>query len=326
MIFEPLAPWLLLAALLADAILGDPDWLWRRMPHPIVLMGRLISRLDCLLNRSNWPFAARRIAGIVALLLLLGATVASGWGMRLLLRDSFLGQILEVVIVAIMLAQRSLYDHVARVKEAFRDGGLPAARQAVSRIVGRDPQALDEAGVCRAAIETTAENFSDGIVAPAFWYLIAGLPGLLAYKAVNTADSMIGHRSDRYLAFGWAAARLDDVLNFVPARLSGALLAVSARSVNGNTTEAFRAMLRDSAKHRSVNGGWPEAAMGGALGAALAGPRVYASGRVDDAWMNAAGRKTARPADIGLALRLLIAGSLAHAIIVVLVGTIAYFI
>jgi adenosylcobinamide-phosphate synthase len=194
---------------------------------------------------------------------------------------------------------------------------------AVSRIVGRDPEALDEAGVCRAAIESTAENFSDGIVAPAFWYLIAGLPGILAYKAVNTADSMIGHRSDRYRAFGWAAARLDDLLNYIPARISGALLTAAAPAVGGSAKGALNAMLRDARKHRSANAGWPEAAMAGALGLALAGPRIYASGRVEDAWMNASGRPNAKPSDIASALRLLVATCLAHAFLVAVVGLIA---
>ena len=323
MILEPFAPWLLLAGLFADALIGDPHWLWRRMPHPVVVMGRLIGFLDGHLNRESWSFAARRVAGSVALLLLLGAAITAGSTLHLLLRDSLLGQFLEVLIVAVLLAQRSLYEHVARVKQAFDFGGLPAARLAISKIVGRDPQVLDEAGVCRAAIETTAENFSDGIVAPAFWYLTAGLPGILAYKAVNTADSMIGHRSDRYLAFGWAAARFDDLLNYIPARLSGVLLAISAPTVGGSTKGALKAMLRDASKHKSVNAGWPEAAVAGALGLALAGPRVYASGRVEDPWMNATGRQDAKPSDIASALRLLVAGSLAHATLVALVGLIA---
>lgn len=323
MIFEPLAPWLLVAALFADALIGDPPWLWRRIPHPVVIMGRLIDRLDNLLNRASWAFAVRRVAGIVALLILLSAAIGLGSMIQLLLSDSHLGKFAEVLIVAVLLAQRSLYEHVACVKQAFDDGGLPAARLAVAKIVGRNPQALDEAGVCRAAIETTAENFSDGIVAPAFWYLIAGLPGILAYKAVNTADSMIGHRSARYLAFGWAAARLDDLLNYIPARLSGVLLAGAAPAVGGNAKDALRAMLRDARKHRSVNAGWPEAAMAGALGLALAGPRVYAGGRVEDAWMNASGRPNAKPSDIASALRLLVATCLAHALLVAVVGLIA---
>jgi adenosylcobinamide-phosphate synthase len=323
MILEPFAPWLLLVALFADAFIGDPPWLWQRIPHPVVIMGRLIGFLDNNLNRETWSFATRRVAGIIALLIVMGAAAGVGMVLRLLLHDSSLGKFAEVLIVTVLLAQRSLYEHVDCVKQAFDDGGLPAARMAVSRIVGRDPEALDEAGVCRAAIESTAENFSDGIVAPAFWYLIAGLPGILAYKAVNTADSMIGHRSARYLAFGWAAARLDDLLNYIPARLSGVLLAGAAPAVGGNAKDALRAMLRDARKHRSVNAGWPEAAMAGALGLALAGPRVYAGGRVEDAWMNASGRPNAKPSDIASALRLLVATCLAHALLVAVVGLIA---
>ena len=323
MILEPFAPWLLLLALFADAFIGDPPWLWQRIPHPVVIMGRLIGFLDNNLNRKTWSFATRRVAGIIALLIVMGAAAGVGMVLRLLLHDSSLGKFAEVLIVTVLLAQRSLYEHVDCVKQAFDDGGLPAARVAVSRIVGRDPEALDGAGVCRAAIETTAENFSDGIVAPAFWYLFAGLPGILAYKAVNTADSMIGHRSERYRAFGWAAARLDDLLNYVPARISGFLLAAAAPAVGGSAKGALNAMLRDARKHRSANAGWPEAAMAGALGLALAGPRIYASGRVEDAWMNASGRPNAKPSDIASALRLFVAGCLAHAFLVAVVGLIA---
>jgi adenosylcobinamide-phosphate synthase len=323
MILEPFAPWLLLVALFADAFIGDPPWLWQRIPHPVVIMGRLIGFLDNNLNRETWSFATRRVAGIIALLIVMGAAAGVGMVLRLLLHDSSLGKFAEVLIVTVLLAQRSLYEHVDCVKQAFDDGGLPAARMAVSRIVGRDPEALDEAGVCRAAIESTAENFSDGIVAPAFWYLIAGLPGILAYKAVNTADSMIGHRSERYRAFGWAAARLDDLLNYAPARISAFLLAAAAPAVGGSAKGALNAMLRDASKHKSINAGWPEAAMAGALGLALAGPRIYASGRVEDAWMNAFGRQGAKPSDIASALRLLVAACLAHALLVAVVGLIA---
>jgi len=323
MILEPFAPWLLLVALFADALIGDPPWLWRRIPHPVVVMGRLIGFLDNNLNRKTWPFATRRVAGIIALLVVVSAGAGLGVVLQLLLSDSIPGKFAELLIVTVLLAQRSLYEHVAGVKQAFDHGGLPAARMAVSRIVGRDPEALDEAGVCRAAIESTAENFSDGIVAPAFWYLFAGLPGILAYKAVNTADSMIGHRSERYRAFGWAAARFDDLLNYIPARISGVLLTAAAPAVGGNAKGTLRAMLCDARKHRSVNAGWPEAAMAGALGLALAGPRVYAGGRVEDAWMNASGRPNAKPSDIASALRLLVATCLAHALLVAVVGLIA---
>jgi adenosylcobinamide-phosphate synthase len=222
----------------------------------------------------------------------------------------------EIVLAAMLLAQRSLFDHVRRVRDAFRDGGLPSARQAVSMIVGRNPDTLDEAGVCRAAIETTAESFSDGVTAPAIWYLIAGLPAIVIFKALNTADSQIGHRTSRHEAFGWAAARLDDGLNIVPARLSGLILVVAAMLTGADARGAWRAMWRDAGRHRSPNAGWSEAAMGGALGLALAGPRQYASGLVEDVWMNAGCSPDARPGDIARALRLFAAACAVQIVII----------
>ena len=302
----PAGPALLLpVALLLDAALGDPDWLWRRAPHPVVLMGRLLGWLDRKLNRGT--DRAKRLGGIAALLLLIAATAAAAASLQWLCARHPLGFAVETLAVSILIAQRSLYDHVRRVYSAFADGDLAAAREAVSKVVGRDPNALDTSGVCRAAIETTAENFSDGVVAPAFWYLVGGLPGIAIYKAVNTADSMIGHRSTRYRAFGWASARLDDVLNFVPARLSGVLTVLAAPFVGGSIGGAWRVMLRDAHLHRSPNAGWPEAATAGALGIAIAGPRVYASGPVYDPYLNDEGRKDLRPKDIADSLRLFVA-------------------
>lgn len=308
MILQPDAAQLLLMALILDAIVGDPDWLWRRVPHPVVMIGAVISALDRRLNDPNASFGVRRLQGVLSVLCLCGLAAAVGWFLHRLALMLPYGWTLEVVIAAVLLAQRSLSDHVGRVAAGFQKGGLSAARQAVSMIVGRDPQALDEAGVCRAAIETTAENFSDGVVAPAFWFAVAGLPGMLVYKAINTADSMIGHRSERYLAFGWAAARLDDVLNLLPARLAGLLFVLVAPLVGGSMAGAWRAMRRDAMRHRSPNAGWPESAMGGAFGLALAGPRRYGGVIVDDAWMNDGGRTDAAPGDIGRGLRLLWAG------------------
>ena len=297
MIFADNTALILLAALALDAVFGDPDWLWRRAPHPVVLIGRLIGWLDRQFNQGT-DATFNRIVGAVSLLFV--TLTAAGIGILIHrlggIHPAFLA--VEIVAVAVLLAQRSLYDHVRAVFDAFNAGGLPAARQAVSLIVGRDPDALDEAGVSRAAIETTAENFSDGVVAPALYYLIFGLPGILAYKAVNTADSMIGHRTPRHEAFGWAAARLDDLLNLMPARLSGLLVVVGAALTGSNARAAWDAMKRDAKNHRSPNAGWPEAAMAGALGVALAGPRLYASGPVEDAWMNEGGRRDAQPADI----------------------------
>ena len=229
------------------------------------------------------------------------------------LRQIAFGNVLIGLMASTLIAQRSLYQHVARVRSAFADGGLAEARRAVSMIVGRDPDQLDEAGVCRAAIESCAENFSDGVVAPVFWLALLGLPGLIAYKAINTANSMIGHRSPRYESFGWAAARLDDLVNLIPARLSGLLVAAVAPVAGGTTATALKVMWRDAAKHRSPNAGWPESAMAGALGLALAGPRRYGERIVDDVFLNAEARKDAMPDDIGRALDLLVAACLLQA-------------
>jgi adenosylcobinamide-phosphate synthase len=288
---------ILLLALIADAFFGDPQELWERIPHPVVLMGRLIGFLDRRMNRTqNRPEGVRAIAILV---IVAGAT---GLAIHLLARAHPMGFVLEGTVVTVLLAQRSLYDHVNAVAMAFREGGLDAARYAVSQIVGRDPAKLDEAGICRAAIETTAENFSDGVVAPAFWYLVGGLPGMMIYKAVNTADSMIGHRTPRHEQFGWAAARLDDWMNHVPARISAGLIWVAALLPGFDRRSAVRAVREDAARHRSPNAGWPEAAMAGALGLALAGPRYYETGKVMDAWMNKQGNRRACRADIRSAL------------------------
>src|SRR5690606_13888364 len=203
------------------------------------------------------------------------------------------------------LAQRSLAEHVEAVAEALETGGLEAGRAAVSRIVGRDPARLDEAGVSRAAIESLAENFSDGVVAPAFWMAVAGLPGAAVYKAANTADSMIGHRTKRHGAFGWAAARFDDLINLPASRLTALLVVCAACTLQGaSPRRAMRAVWRDAGRHRSPNAGWPEAAMAGALGLALAGPRVYGGVAVEDAIMGEGGRREASSADIRRALQL----------------------
>jgi adenosylcobinamide-phosphate synthase len=292
------------AALALDALIGDPDWVWRRFPHPVVLLGELVNLLNRGLNRESWSAEQRKIAGVVAILVLVAAAAIVGLLLELVLRAVPGGNLLRALIASVLIAQRSLYQHVDQVRSAFAEGGLSAAREAVSMVVGRDPERLDQAGVCRAAIESCAENFSDGVVAPALWLALLGLPGLIAYKAINTADSMIGHRSDRYEAFGWAAARLDDLVNFVPARLAGLLLAIVAPVTGGSIAAALLVMRRDAPSHRSPNAGWPESATAGALGLALAGPRHYAEGMVDDPFLNAEGRAEATPDDIGRTLDL----------------------
>ncbi|MBN8976626.1 MAG: cobalamin biosynthesis protein [Rhizobiales bacterium] len=293
-----------LVALAADAVIGDPDWLWRRLAHPVAIVGRAIAALDRVLNREAWSSARRKFFGIVAILLLAIGAIFAGYAVEAMIPRGLAGNIALGLLASTLIAQKSLYQHVARVHAAFDSGGLTAARDAVSLIVGRDPNSLDESGVSRAAIESCAENFSDGVVAPTFWLALLGLPGLLAYKAINTADSMIGHRSDKYRDFGWASARLDDLVNLVPARIAGLLLALAAPLARGSIALALKTMRRDARHHRSPNAGWPESAMASALGIKLAGPRRYAEGLVDDPHLNADGRD-ATPADIPRALRML---------------------
>jgi adenosylcobinamide-phosphate synthase len=295
---------LLLAGLAIDALFGDMQGVFRFVPHPIVLAGRAIAFFERKLNRPTRTARARRERGVLTVLILVGAAAVIGWVIQALCRGRPFGALIEALMIGILIAQRSLFLHVAAVALALRNRGLEAGRVAVSHIVGRDPARLDAHGVARATIESLAENFSDGVIAPVFWYLLGGLPGLFAYKTANTLDSMIGHRSERYRAFGWAAARFDDLLNLVPARLSGLLLSAAALFVgNARPAQSFVAMLRDAKKHRSPNAGWPEAAMAGALGLALAGPRHYADGLVSDPWIGD-GTARATATDIARALRL----------------------
>jgi len=295
---------IVVAALAFDALIGDPDWLWRRVRHPVAWIGTLIGYIDRRFNREDLSQQRRKLAGIASTAALVALSVAVGVLVQAAVRQLPMGNLMVALIASIFLAQRSLYQHVARVRSAFAEGGIAGARKAVAMIVGRDPEQLDEAGICRAAIESCAENFSDGVVAPVFWLALLGLPGLIAYKTINTADSMIGHRSERYQSFGWAAARLDDLVNLVPARLSALLLAGAAPIAGGTITTSLRVVNRDAAKHRSPNAGWPESAMAGALGVALAGPRRYATHMVDDPFLNAEATSQIVPDDIGRALDL----------------------
>ena len=308
---------------------GYPQALLRAIGHPVTWIGHLIAALDRALNRDVPPpfpplqagegrEGVRRAAGIIAILLLLGIVGAIAFIVeRELLRLPF-GLFVVAVIASTLVAQRSLHQHVADVATALEQGGVIAGRAAVAKIVGRDTDALDAAGIARAAIESLAENFSDGIVAPVFWMAIAGLPGAALYKAINTADSMIGHRTPRYAAFGWAAAKLDDLVNLPASRLS-ALLLVAAAALNNNAVPAWRAVVRDAPRHRSPNAGYPEAAMAGALGLSLAGPRVYGGVEIDDATMGD-DRRDATAADIRRALTLY---RYADAILIALVAAIA---
>lgn len=284
-------------ALLIERLVGYPDWLVKRIGHPVMWIGGLIALLDRRLNDRT------RGRGVLALVILLGVTAAITVPLTALLRPLPFGFLIEALLASTLLAQKSLGDAVAFVAAALRRS-LPEGRAAVSHIVGRDPEALDEPGVARAAIESLAESTSDAVVAPLFWLLLFGLPGIALYKAVNTADSMIGHKTERHLQFGWASARFDDLLNLVPARLSALLIAGAAFFVpEANSEAAWATALRDAKKHESPNAGWPEAAMAGALGFALGGPRSY-DGALVDLPRFGEGRADLGPGDIQRALQL----------------------
>ena len=308
---------LLLLALAVDAAFGDPKWLYRVLPHPVAMIGKLIEAGERRLNRPDLGRVAGVLRGLFLVLVVAAVSAGLGWALERLLVDWPLGWIAEALLVSSLLAFRDLFDHVRAVRRGLKIG-LEVARAKVAHIVGRDPETLDEAGVARAATESLAENFSDGVVAPVFWFALFGLGGLAAYKAVNTLDSMIGHRNARFEVFGKAAARLDDVLNWIPARLAGLLLVAAALILPAaSAARAWRTMWRDAPKHRSPNAGWQEAAMAGALGLALAGPRHYPDGVVPDHWMGD-GRAELGPADLNAALRLyLVANALAAALLAV---------
>ncbi|WP_027061378.1 adenosylcobinamide-phosphate synthase CbiB [Mesorhizobium loti] len=293
-------------SLAVESVLGYPDWLFRAIGHPVTWFGRLISFLDRRLNRATDPDALRRQRGVQALLVIVLVPAVIGLCVQLVLLWFVpFGLFIAALLATSLLSQKSLYDHVEAVADSLDSGGLAMGRVAVSRIVGRDPEALDRAAVCRAAIESLAENFSDGIVAPAFWTGVGGLAGGAAYKAANTADSMIGHRTPRHEAFGWAAARFDDWINLPASRLTALLIVLAAFLVrDADPRSAWQAVWRDAKKHRSPNAGWPEAAMAGALGLALAGPRSYGGIVVDDVFMGEGGRRDVDSGDIRRALKL----------------------
>jgi adenosylcobinamide-phosphate synthase len=294
---------LALAALLLEATVGYPAFIYRAIGHPVTWIGALLSRLEARLNRPFVSDNSRRMLGILTLVIVLCTTAGSALGFERVIPPGPAGAGILILAATSLLAQRSLHQHVRAVADALRTDGLEAGRRAVSLIVGRNPGSLDSAAVARAAIESLAENFSDGIVAPAFWIAILGLPAGACYKAANTADSMIGHRTPRYAAFGWAAARLDDVINLPASRLSALFLIVAALAAGASPKGAARAVWRDAARHRSPNAGWPEAAVAGALGLQLAGPRVYGDTLIEDAFMGS-GRRDATAADITRTLRL----------------------
>lgn len=310
--FDPLI--LLLLALGIEGYLGNPFQRIKFIRHPVVIIGAFISLMERKLNRETRSDMDRAVRGFVLVFLTVGICGVVGWGLAWLTQNHVFGWVIELILVVMLLAQKSLYDHVRAVGKALDTGSLEDARTAVSHIVGRDPAYLDEHGIARAAIESLAENFSDGIIAPVFWYVLFGLPGMLVYKAINTMDSMIGHKNERYRAFGMTAARLDDVVNLIPARLAGLFIVFAAFFAgSAHPLRAFKIMWRDASKHRSPNAGWPEGAMAGALDLALAGPRKYQAHVVQDPWVGD-GRARAVERDIAKALYLYLIACLINAV------------
>lgn len=309
-------PLLILAVALAlDAVVGDLRPVFARIGHPVQWLGRLIAGLEAKLNRPQRTPGARRARGALTVLLVAGLAAAAGFALLMFLRGRWWGWMAEAFVVCVLVAQRSLHDHVRAVADGLDRGGLAGGRAAVAHIVGRDPESLDAHGVARAGVESLAENFSDAVVAPCFWYAVFGLPGLFLYKAVNTLDSMIAHRNDRYLDFGRFAARLDTAMNFLPARASALIVALAACVAPGAAPfQALRTAFADARKHRSANAGWPEGAFAGALGLALAGPRRYGAEIVDDPWIGA-GRARATVEDMRRALWLFVCACLVNALI-----------
>ena len=278
---------LLVIALILDAIFGEPKWLWSRFPHPVTVMGKAITALETRINRNKH----RKQKGIIAMGLLAIGAVMIGYGL------SFGGPIVELTVAAILLAHKSLIDHVKAVATGL-NSSLPEGRHALSMIVSRDTSDMTESDVVRSAIESGSENLSDGVIAPALWFMIFGLPGLLLYKITNTADSIVGYKTDRFSDYGWAAARLDDALNWLPARITAVFL-----MIGGWVLLQFNAIQKDAATHKSPNAGWPEAAIAYDLGLSLGGPRSYHGSQQDFPWLNPLGRKSLIAGDISLALK-----------------------
>jgi len=272
---------LMLASMLVESLVGWPSRLYQYVRHPVVWMGALISALDDNLNNEKSTDRVRYVLGAVTAIAVIALSTVCGIGISVLLPDTGVGFAAEAIIASSLIATRSLYTHVDAVAKPLAAGDIDAARRSVSHIVGRDTSQLDATGISRASLESLAENSSDGVVAPIFWGVLFGLPGIAAYKAVNTLDSMIGHMSPRHRAFGWASAKLDDLANFIPARLTAAYLIAAS-----GTMRAIRTVFADAGKHRSPNAGWPESALAGSVGIRLSGPRLYGGELNKEPWLN----------------------------------------
>ena len=289
----------IIIALTIDRIVGWPNWLFRRISHPVVLIGNLISVCEKTFNSENTTASIRRFWGIITVLIVTGVCLLVALFISSLIPDNRLGIILTSLLIWPWIAAKSLNEHVEKVALALSKADSESARTAVSMIVGRNAKTLNDSGIARASLESLSENTSDGVIAPLFWAAILGIPGLFVYKAINTMDSMNGYRTQAYEAFGWAAAKLDDIVNFLPARLTGTIYVLSAT----NSIYSFGIMWRDAKKHRSPNAGWPEAGFAAALNVRLSGPRIYEGALSDDEWLHEEGEDPSSK-DIFLGLKL----------------------
>ena len=305
----------LAAALVLDALFGEMALLLRNALHPVVAIGRVVAVLDRRLNRPERGEAARFWRGVFTAACIALLAGGFGWLVAALVAGVPGGWLIEALLVAILLAQRSLFEHVAAVAKGLRRDGLAGGRAAIRHLVSRDPASLDEPGIARAALESLAENFADAVVAPVFWYAVAGLPGICACKAINTADSMIGYRTNKYRAFGKAAARLDDAVNWIPARLAALVTVIAAALTGNDARRAIRVVRRDARTHASPNAGWPEAAFAGALGLALGGPRSYPGEGTTEHWIGGDGKRRYGPKGIARGLRLYVAACATNALV-----------
>lgn len=300
-------PLLLFFMIILDGITGEPAWIYRRIPHPVVLMGKLLSILEKTFNRASNMAVKGRMLGTLCLMLYLVLICAVAHLIERTLYYYIGGLYADIILILLastLLAARSLHDHVQEVFVHLEKNHHDDAQTSLAKIVGRDVTKLDQAGMNRAVIETSAENFSDGFMAPCFWFLVLGFPGLVLYKAINTADSMIGHKNDRYLHFGWAAARLDDLANYIPARLTAAIFLIcglikNRRSIITN----IKTCQQHASQHLSINAGWPECAMASILNVKLGGPRTYGDQKIAGVWLGI-GRERARLHDVKEALKM----------------------
>ncbi|MEO9459045.1 MAG: adenosylcobinamide-phosphate synthase CbiB [Lentilitoribacter sp.] len=317
---------ILFLAIVLDMFVGDPDWIWRKLPHPVVFFGKVISTLDRYLNRIRDNRSARKKFGVLALFIMLVLALFIGVLLVTVFRQiGVIGFVLEVIIVAMLIAQKSMSDHIKNIIAPLSSGNIEGARYAVSMIVGRQTSEMNASDVTRSSIESLAENFSDGVVAPIFWYALLGLPGILMYKMLNTADSMIGHKTVEYEDFGWASAKLDDLANWLPARLSALLIAVSALILIGpkSLKYAFWTVLNNASLHRSPNAGWPETAMAGALGIVLSGPRIYGKQTSRELYLNPTGRLELTHLDLEKATKIFWLSCIVEVIFVVILLTVS---